>query len=140
MSMAAPGKSKTLESPFCNIIAHQNAAKTIKMTWKLAIPMILIGNLALAAEETPILLPDQPDLPAPVQSGQPMEPDVTIIRRGEETIEEYRINNQLYRVKITPVIGPSYELVDTNGDGNLEVRQGDNQKGMNINKWVLFSW
>ncbi len=94
------------------------------MTWKLALPMILIGNLALAAEETPILLPDQPDLPAPVQSGQPMEPDVTIIRRGEETIEEYRINNQLYRVKITPVIGPSYELVDTNGDGNLEVRQG----------------
>lgn len=110
------------------------------MTWKLALPMILIGTLAMAAEETPILLPDQPDLPAPVQSGQPMEPDVTIIRRGEETIEEYRINNQLYRVKITPVIGPSYELIDTNGDGNLEVRQGDNQKGMNINKWVLFSW
>jgi len=110
------------------------------MTWILAIPMILISALANAAEETPIPLPDQPDLPAPIQSGQPMEPDVTIIRRGEETIEEYRINNQLYRVKITPVIGPSYELIDTNGDGNLEVRQGDNQKGMNINKWVLFSW
>ena len=130
----------TSGDPFCNIIAIQNSAKTTSMTWILAIPMILISALANAAEETPIPLPDQPDLPAPIQSGQPMEPDVTIIRRGEETIEEYRINNQLYRVKITPVIGPSYELIDTNGDGNLEVRQGDNQKGMNINKWVLFSW
>jgi hypothetical protein len=31
-------------------------------------------------------------------------------------------------------------LVDTNGDGNLEVRHSDNERGMNINKWVLFSW
>jgi hypothetical protein len=110
------------------------------MTRILALLAMLLGSLAHADGETPVPIPDQPDLPAPIQSGQPMEPDVTIIRRGEETIEEYRINNQLYRVKITPMIGPSYELVDINGDGNLEVRQGDNQKGMNINKWVLFSW
>ena len=106
--------------------------------------LTLLAMLAIpvtyAADQAPLPVPDQPDLPAPVQSGQPMEPDITIIRRGEETIEEYRINNQLYRVKITPVIGPAYELVDSNGDGNLEVRQSDNMKGMNINKWVLFSW
>lgn len=110
------------------------------MTRTLVLLAMLLGNLAQADDQTPVPIPDQPDLPAPVQSGQPMEPDVTIIRRGEETIEEYRINNQLYMVKITPVIGPSYVLVDTNGDGNLEVRHGDNQRGMNINKWVLFSW
>ena len=100
----------------------------------------LLGAKVYAEDEVPVVIPDQPELPAPIQSGQPMEPDVTIIRRGEETIEEYRINNQLYMVKITPVIGPSYVLVDNNADGNFEVRQSDNQRGMNINKWVLFSW
>ena len=106
----------------------------------LALLTMMIVNLAHAEGEAPIIINDQPDLPLPIQSGQPMEPDVTIIRRGEETIEEYRIHNQLYKVRITPAIGPAYELLDRDGDGNLEVRQGDNQRGMNINKWVLFSW
>ena len=110
------------------------------MTRILALLALLLGNLAEANDQTPVPIPDQPDLPVPIQSGQPMEPDVTIIRRGEETIEEYRIHNQLYMVRITPAIGFPYVLVDTDGDGNLDVRQGDNQKGMNINKWVLFSW
>lgn len=110
------------------------------MTRILALLFLCIGALAHAEGEAPIIIPDQPDLPAPVKNGQPLEPDVTIIRKGEETIEEYRINNQVYMIKITPVIGPSYVLVDTNGDGNLEVRQADYVKGMNINKWVLFSW
>lgn len=106
----------------------------------LVLSLLLLGSLAHAEEETPVIIADQPDLPAPIKSGETMDPDVTIIRRGEETIEEYRINNQLYMVKITPVIGPAYVLVDTNGDGNLEVRHSDNERGMNINKWVLFSW
>ncbi|NBS16079.1 MAG: DUF2782 domain-containing protein [Gammaproteobacteria bacterium] len=83
---------------------------------------------------------DQPDLPAPVESGKPMEPDVTIIRRGDETIEEYRIDNRVVMVRITPAFGFPYVFTDQDGDGNLEVRQSDNMKGMNINKWVLFSW
>ena len=106
----------------------------------LALALLLLGPLVQAEDETPVIIADQPDLPAPIKSGQTMDPDVTIIRRVEETIEEYRINNQLYMVKITPMIGPSYVLVDINGDGNLEVRRSDNERGMNINKWVLFSW
>ena len=100
----------------------------------------LLGAKVYAEDEVPVVIPDQPELPAPVQSGQPMEADVTIIRRGEETIEEYRVNNQLYRVKVTPVIGPSYILVDTKQDPDTEFRYGDNMRGMNINRWVLFDW
>ncbi len=100
-----------------------------------------------AGEEPPpalIPIPEQPDIPPPVESGQPMEPDVTIIRRGKETIEEYRINNKLYMVKIKPSMGPSYYLVDTDGDGEMDSRRnsdairGDNAP--NIPQWVLFSW
>lgn len=122
--------------------AHKNHRKSRQklMFQTLVLSLLLLGSLAHAEEETPVIIADQPDLPAPIKSGETMDPDVTIIRRGEETIEEYRINNQLYMVKITPVIGPAYVLVDTNGDGNLEVRHSDNERGMNINKWVLFSW
>ena len=93
-----------------------------------------------AAEEAMIPIQDQPDLPAPVESGKPMDPDVTIIRRGDETIEEYRIENRVVMVRITPAFGFPYVFTDQDGDGNLEVRQSDNMKGMTINKWVLFSW
>jgi hypothetical protein len=102
--------------------------------------ILLIFALPARAEEAPVPVPDPPDLPPPVESGQPMEPDVTIIRRGEETIEEYRINNRIYMVKVKPIIGPSYYLVDTNGDGNMDVRRSDNEAGLKINQWTLFSW
>lgn len=92
------------------------------------------------ADDAPAPVPEPPDIPPPVESGQPMEPDVTIIRRGSgDTVEEYRINNRLYMVKIKPVIGPPYYMVDSDGDGNLEVRRGVEQ-GMRVPQWVLFSW
>lgn len=102
--------------------------------------MSLSAILTAQADEAPVPLPEQPDLPPPVQSGEPMEPDVTIIRRGEETIEEYRRNNQIYMVKVKPSIGPAYYLMDTDGDGNVDVRRSDNEAGMKTNQWVLFSW
>lgn len=107
---------------------------------RLFVLMFSLFCLPLRAEEMPVPVPDPPDLPPPVQSGEPMEPDVTIIRRGEETIQEYRINNRLVRVRIQPVIGPAYYLVDTDGDGNLDTRRSDNERGMNVNRWEIFSW
>lgn len=104
--------------------------------------LLLLFSLAAHADETPEPLPDQPDLPAPVQSGEPMEPDVTIIRRGDETIEEYRMNNRVYKVKVTPVIGPAYYLYDTDDDGNMDLRRNaeSGEQSMRINQWTLFSW
>ncbi|QSA98212.1 DUF2782 domain-containing protein [Methylococcus sp. EFPC2] len=85
-------------------------------------------------------LPEVPDLPPQVQSGENMEPDVTIIRKGKDLIEEYRVHGHLYMVKIKPSIGPAYYLVDTDGDGNLETRRRDVEKQMQVPQWVLFSW
>lgn len=85
-------------------------------------------------------VPEQPDIPPPIESGEPMEPDITIIRKGEAAIEEQRMNNRVVRVRVTPAIGPSYYLEDPDGDGNLEVRQSDNERGLQINRWVLFRW
>ena len=84
--------------------------------------------------------PEPPDLPMPVQSGENLEPDITIIRRGQETIQEFRNNGVVYMVKIIPDLGPAYYLIDTNGDGKLDVQRSDLDRGTKVNMWKLFEW
>ncbi|MDD2767594.1 MAG: DUF2782 domain-containing protein [Methylococcus sp.] len=85
-------------------------------------------------------VPDPPDIPGPVQSGEELEPDVTIMRKGDDLYEEYRINGKLYMVKVKPKIGPPYVLMDKDGDGNMDVRTTDLARSMDVPQWVLFSW
>lgn len=68
------------------------------------------------------------------------EPEITITRNKSEIIEEYRINGQLYMIKITPKKGFSYFLVDTDGDGALDRRQNELDEGLLIPQWTLFRW
>lgn len=105
--------------------------------------LLLFGACVWAEEEVPaglMPLPELPEIPPPVESGENMAPDITIIRKQNETIEEYRINNRLYKVKIKPVVGPAYYLIDTDGDGNMDVRRSDADRDMSVPQWVLFSW
>jgi len=67
---------------------------------------------AEAAEEMP--------LPPKIQDEQ-IEPTVTIREEEERLIEEYRMNGQVYMVKITPKVGIPYYYIDTDGDGRLEL-------------------
>lgn len=85
-------------------------------------------------------MPAPPVLPDLMESGEPIEPEVTIIRRKEDTIEEYRINGQLYMVKVIPVVGKPYYFVDRDGDGHLESRVGQIYEDIYVPQWVLFSW
>jgi hypothetical protein len=107
--------------------------------------ILVLFSFALAAQEgesdsnkTPS--PEPPDIPEPVQSGEALEPDITIIRRERQTIEEYRVNGRLYMVKIIPKYGPPYYLLDSDGDGNMDVRRSDLERGMQVPQWVIFSW
>ena len=86
--------------------------------------------------------PEPPRLPEQVESGVAMElePQVTIIHKEDATIEEYRVNGRLYMAKITPVVGPSYYLVDRDGDGSFESRVNDIYKDMPVPQWVLLTW
>lgn len=87
-----------------------------------------------------LAVPEPPEIPQAVQSGEPLEPEITIIQRDKETVEEFRINGRLYKVKITPNAGPPYYLFDTDGDGVLETRDNNDITDINIPQWVLFSW
>ena len=68
------------------------------------------------------------------------EPEVTIIRKEDQLIEEYRINGSLYMVKVTPSIGPAYYLIDQDGDGKLESRTSRLGSGTTTPQWILFEW
>lgn len=73
-------------------------------------------------------------VPALAQSSADVEPDITIRQEEDRTIREYRVNGQLYAIEIRPRQGPSYFLVDHDGDGNFERQEGDR---IAVPEWVL---
>jgi hypothetical protein len=98
---------------------------------------------AFAVDEKPPKLdavPEAPEPSLPVQSGEALEPDITIIRKGKETIQEFRRGGRLYMIRVVPDIGPAYYFIDNNGDGRMDVRRDDLDNSSNINMWRIFEW
>ncbi len=97
---------------------------------------------AIAAERPANLqpAPDPGPPPPPSQSLDPaLEPQVTILKRGSDTVEEYRIAGKLYMIKVTPAHGISYYLIDEKGDGRM-TRQDSFDSGLRPPVWVIHSW
>jgi len=86
-------------------------------------------------------LPEPPPPPPPPPGYEPelAEPQVTIIKRGENTVEEYRVNGRLYMMKVTPPHGTPYYLIDRQGDGVFE-RQDSIGTNLRPPMWVIYSW
>ncbi|HQR05153.1 MAG: DUF2782 domain-containing protein [Proteobacteria bacterium] len=77
---------------------------------------------ALAADRPAGLIP-VPDVPPPpaatnLDQGGDLEPQVTITQREGDKVEEYRVNGQLYMIKVTPPNGIPYYLMDDDGKGD----------------------
>lgn len=66
----------------------------------------------------------------------PGEPQVTITKQSEQTVEEYRVGGRLYMIKITPKHGRPYYLVDDRGDGRF-ARQEGLDSGVRVPQWVI---
>jgi hypothetical protein len=81
-------------------------------------------------------LPPEPE----VGEDRPLEPEVTIIRRDREVIQEYRVNGRLTAVRIQPSKGPPYYLLDVDGDGQLDQRVDDLSDDILPPGWVIFRW
>ena len=85
--------------------------------------------------------PEVPEMPLPVQDGEPMEADITITREGDKVIQEYKVNGKIYKIKIVPAVGPAYYFIDPDGDGEMEeVSESDIVDGMKVNQWTILSW
>jgi hypothetical protein len=79
------------------------------------------------------------EIPPPTIVGEDQvtdEPQVTIVKKKGETIEEYRINGQLYMMKITPAHGVPYYMHKEDQSGGW-LMDGPNQP-LSIPKWTLF--
>jgi hypothetical protein len=85
-------------------------------------------------------VPEPPDLPPRVKSGETLEPEVTIRRDDKQTVTEYRVNGQLHSIRVEPVVGPTYWLVDTTGNGFTDTRYDNFNPPFAIPGWVLFRW
>jgi hypothetical protein len=97
--------------------------------------------LPLAAQQPPKLepLPEPPPPPPGLALDPALEPQVSITRRGEDQVEEFRVNGKLYAVRVTPPNGPPYFLMDLIGDGIMQRRDGLDT-GMRVPQWVIHSF
>ncbi len=75
--------------------------------------------------------------PAMVPLDDTLEPQVTIIKREGATVEEYRINGKLYKIKVTPENGVPYFLVDQRGDGSFMPPETPGTPGLSVPMWVI---
>ena len=97
--------------------------------------------LPLAAQQPPKLepLPEPPPPPPGLALDPALEPQVSITKRGEDKVEEFRVNGQLYALRVTPPHGISYWLMDATGDGTM-MRRDSLDTGLRVPQWVIHSF
>ena len=66
--------------------------------------------------------------------------EVTITETETAIIHEYRINGQIYMVRVDPIVGPPYYFFDHNGDGQLDIHTPGPPAARSVQQWLLFSW
>jgi hypothetical protein len=100
--------------------------------------LLLCAALPVAAQTKPNLqpVPEPPPPPPGFELDPALEPQVTILKRGTDTVEEYRIAGRLYMVKITPAGGRAYYMIDHKGDGRFS-RQDGLDSGVRPPMWVI---
>ena len=105
----------------------------IMLALALALPL-----MALAADRPTNLepLPEAPPPPGLDLDSSP-EPEISIVKKGEDTVEEYRINGELYMMKVTPAHGVPYYLMKEDQEGGWARSEGPTPP-LVIPKWVLF--
>ncbi len=100
--------------------------------------LVLLGSSGMARSADGQTI-EAPEPPPPLQSGEPLEPEVTIRRTPRATIYEYRRNGSLFMIRVLPSSGAPYYFVDTDGDGALDYQPGEPVQD-STNQWILLEW
>lgn len=100
--------------------------------------LLMCAALPVAAQSKPGLqpVPEPPPPPPGFELDPALEPQVTILRRGTDTVEEYRIGGRLYMIKVIPARGRPYYMIDHKGDGRFS-RQDSYDTGVRPPMWVI---
>lgn len=104
-------------------------------------PLLFAG--VTSAQTPPSPPPPAPEAqvvaPAPPDADPELEPQVTIVQRETETIEEYRVSGELRYIKVTPKHGRPYYLIPA-VNGATFIRRDSLDPTLKVPLWVLFSW
>lgn len=115
--------------------------RVLLKSW-VVICLLCAATTNLFAAEPPAGLEPLPEpLPPPnvvEDDNSVLEPEVTIVKKGKETIEEYRINGELYMMKVTPANGKPYYMHKDDQNGGW-INDGPSQP-LSIPKWVIFKF
>lgn len=131
-----------IQSPVMRSFSNPRSGTAATLLLVLAFGFAL--PLPAVAQQRPPNLEPLPDIPPPPPATLPLapgvEPEVRIVRRERETVEEFRVGGQLYMLRVTPVGGGTpYYLVDYFGDGNF-ARTASFDSGVRVPMWVIRSW
>jgi hypothetical protein len=106
---------------------------------------VLFAALLVAAAQVHAQTPPEPRVdpappPPPDLSGdQELEPQVTLIQRGNDVVEEVRVRGELRYVRVSPRGGRPYYLIP-DGNGNTYIRRDSLDPALKVPMWVLFSF
>ena len=111
------------------------ATPALPLALRLAAPLLFASLLPACASSGEAL-----PVPRTASGDAPLVPEdaVAAVRTEDngDVVTEYRVQGQLRIVKVVPVRGPTYYLVDRDGDGRM-----DPAKGETPTTWFkLFSW
>jgi Protein of unknown function (DUF2782) len=112
--------------------------KSFLNLWISAAFVLLSSQALLAATPPEAELLEEVPPPPKVQAGEVLEdePEVTIRKKGKRTVHEYRINGELYMMKIIPEHGVPYYLHKEDQHSDW-VNVGPNPP-VAVPKWILF--
>ncbi len=106
----------------------------------LAASLLSLPLLLSAAEPPPPPPVPEATLPPSIGVDEGLQPEVSIIKRDDAEIHEYRLNGALYMIKVIPVVGPAYYLIDTTGDGDLNSRRNELDPAFVVPSWMILRW
>lgn len=124
-------------SPWTAALPLLNPRNPEEMKRFLSCLLLLMPAVVLAADPAP--LTEEVPPPPVLESGEAIEPEVTIRQEGKETVYEYRVNGKLTLVRVIPPFGAPYYFVDSDGDGKLDMRR-EGPVNDSVNQWILFRW
>ncbi len=104
---------------------------------RLFIALAFCAALPAIAQQTTKMEPiPEPPPPPPGFLDSTPEPQVTIVKKGEDKVEEYRMGGRLYMMKVTPSHGVPYYLIDEQGNGSWARKDGTDS-GIRVPMWVI---
>ncbi len=108
-------------------------------------PWMMLTALLIAAPASAELSSyDKAPAPPPIAEEDPaignVPPQVIITRHQNYVTREHSVNGRIRMVEVFPDFGPSYVLLDTDGDGSLDTRRNQMLPPFSPPMWRLYSW